>query len=107
VIEALWRLSWALPLVAVVGISAIFVVRRFVGVGVAGAAAKPRLALAETLRATEDTAIHVLEFERRTFLLVESVRPVTLLEVAPPTQTGSVTRSNWRSKFTDGTVDAR
>ena len=88
--DTLWRLAWALPLVAAIGAATVLVLRRFLVPGnKAGRAAQPLNARA-SLELSDHTRVHLIEVEGRAYLLVESTQQVTLQPLT--VQAGDVAR---------------
>lgn len=77
--DTLWRLAWALPLVLAVGFVAVLLLKRF-GLPVQAVAeeAARRMNLRESLTLSEDTRVHLIEVDRKTYLVVESARQAVL-----------------------------
>jgi flagellar biogenesis protein FliO len=76
--DALWRLAWALPLVLAVGAAAILVLKYFVIPAQAARRSARRIELRESLPLSDETRIHLIEVDRRAYLVVESTRQTTL-----------------------------
>jgi hypothetical protein len=75
--EAMWRLVWALPLVLLIGAAIVLFLKRFVVAGEgAPAAAERRMHLRESLALSDDTRMHLIELDRRAYFVVESKQRV-------------------------------
>jgi flagellar biogenesis protein FliO len=84
--DALWRLLWALPLVLALGAAAVLLLKRFVAP--AGAPARPgrRMSACESVALSDETRVHLVEIDGKTWLVVESSRHATAQATA--TQVG-------------------
>jgi flagellar biogenesis protein FliO len=84
--ETLWRLAWALPLVLATGVVAVLTLRRFVVPTQGASQQAQRMNLRESLSLSDDTRVHLIEIDRQMFLVVESSRQ-TVLKSAPVAST--------------------
>lgn len=76
--DQLWRLSWALPLVIVIGVGALYWLKRM-GVGMPGSGAQagePRVLSRTTL--TEHTQVLVVEVQHQRYVVFESTAQVSV-----------------------------
>lgn len=94
--ETLWRLAWALPLVLLTGMVAVLTLRRFVVPTQGTGQQTQRMNLRESLSLSDDTRVHLIEIDRQVLLIVESSRhtllqsaPVASTPVHPPNRYGS------------------
>ena len=92
--DILWRLTWALPLVLVIGIVAVLVLKRFAVPAQRASQAATRMSVRETLSLSDDTRVHLIEIDRRDYLVVESARHTVLQSALP--QVSETTRSPTR-----------
>ncbi|MEO8152139.1 MAG: hypothetical protein ABI605_03640 [Rhizobacter sp.] len=76
--DSLWRMAWALPLVLGIGFAAALVLKRFVVTVPSSSPQMQRIRLQESLSLSDDTCVHVIEFDRQAYLLVESSLQTTL-----------------------------
>jgi flagellar biogenesis protein FliO len=80
--ETLWRLAWALPLVLLVGAVTVLLLKRFAVPTLPSNRSAPRLTLQESLSVSDDTRLHLVAVDRRTFLVVESSRHAQMHQVS-------------------------
>ena len=78
--DTLWRLTWALPLVLLVGAVAMLVLKRFLIPVRSTAKDSQRLTVRESLSLSTDTHVHLIELDRKPYLVVESTRASALLQ---------------------------
>ncbi|MCW7540865.1 hypothetical protein OOT46_23880 [Aquabacterium sp. A7-Y] len=69
--DTLVRLSWALPLVLLLGVVALLLLRRFLPALAPATPAAGQLVLRESLRVSERTQLHLVVAQGRPVLLVE------------------------------------
>jgi hypothetical protein len=70
--DTLWRLVWALPLVLLTGAAVMLLLRQFVRPVRATSPAALRMSLRESMSVSNDTRVHLIEADGQTYLLVES-----------------------------------
>jgi flagellar biogenesis protein FliO len=80
--DTLWRLAWALPLVLAIGVATMLALKRLVVTRASIPGGVGRLSLCESLSLPNDTRVHLIEFDRQPYLLVESDRHA-VLQLAP------------------------
>jgi len=83
------RLLWALPLVLMTGIAIMLLLRRVLPLPASSATDIAPLAVRHSLTLADDTRVHLLEVDRKSYLLVESSRqallqPVETTRTVPP-----------------------
>jgi flagellar biogenesis protein FliO len=83
--ETLWNLTWALPVVLLTGLIAALVLRRAMSPSEPAIPARGRARLCETLEVSSDTRLYVVEVDRKSYLLVESVMQTSLHATAAST----------------------
>jgi flagellar biogenesis protein FliO len=76
--NALWRLTWALPLVLAVGAAAMIVLRRFVVPAASEKRGVQRMTICEMLPLSEHTQVHLIEVDGSSYLIVESTQNAAL-----------------------------
>jgi flagellar biogenesis protein FliO len=74
--DALWRLTWALPVVLLTGIAVMFVLKRWVTPErrPGGRTAKAVMSLRESLSVSDQTHVYLIAIGRQEYVLVESAR---------------------------------
>lgn len=80
--ETVWRLAWALPLVGALGFAAVLLLKRMTVLRMPAASVVQRLGLHESLTLSADTCVHLIEVDRRAYLVVESTRQAVLQPAA-------------------------
>jgi flagellar biogenesis protein FliO len=85
--DTLWRLAWALPLVLATGMAAALTLRRFVARTPDTRRPTQRMTLRESLTLSDDTRLHLIEVDRQAFLVVESARHTSLQPTAVASDT--------------------
>jgi flagellar biogenesis protein FliO len=80
--DTLWRLTWALPLVMTLGLGAVLILRRFGVRARSATAGSQRMNVRESLMLSADTQMHLIEIDRNVYLLVESAGHVLLQAAA-------------------------
>lgn len=88
--NTLWKLTWALPLVLTIGGVAVLVLKRFVVPARPADRAGPRMTLCESLSLSDETRVHLIEVERKPYVVIESDRHAVLQSMLP--QAGEATR---------------
>jgi flagellar biogenesis protein FliO len=83
--DAAWRLAWALPLVLLVGAAAVLLLRRFVLPTQPATLQRQRLSRRESLSLSQETRVHLIEVDGKPYLLVESARQALLQSTSSPT----------------------
>ena len=71
--DVLWRLIWALPLVLLTGLTAVLVLKRILVPIRSVEPPAQRMSLHEVLTPSDLTRVYLIEVDRQTYLLVESV----------------------------------
>ena len=74
--DALWRLTWALPLVLLTGMVAMLALKRFLTLERRPGARTPKsvLSLRESLAVSDQTHVHLIAVGRQEYVVVESAR---------------------------------
>jgi flagellar biogenesis protein FliO len=76
--DTVLRLAWALPLVLAVGVVTLLMLRPLLAQS--GPATRPveRMSVRESLPLSDDTRVHLIEVDGKTYLVVESTRQAVL-----------------------------
>lgn len=105
-IEMLRTLAWALPLVLLIGLGIALALRRVLSPDSAAGPARARARLRESLEVSDDTRVYVIEVDRKSYLLVESVMQTSLHSTQAPTnaiaQTPNRAGSPWLVRLCRG-----
>ena len=74
--DALWRLTWALPVVLLTGIAVMLVLKRWMApeCRLGGRTAKAVMSLRESLSVSDQTHVYLIAVGRQEYVLVESAR---------------------------------
>ncbi len=78
ILDTVWRIMWALPLVLAVGMVAVLILRRFLGPAKHMHRKAQRMSLHESLSVSDDTRVHLIEVDGGRYLIVESARQAAL-----------------------------
>ena len=70
--NTLWRLAWALPLVLITGAAMVYMLKQVIVRDSASRRDSRRMHLRESLCVSPQTQMHLVEFDRRPYILVES-----------------------------------
>jgi len=81
---SLARLLWALPLVLVIGVAAIWALKRWLHLLERAPGAAAPLSLKQSLSLSDRATAHVLEVEGRRFVVVESAQAISTVELGAP-----------------------
>ncbi len=87
---SLARLAWALPLVLVIGVAAIWALKRWLLLLGRASAPGAALALEQSLSLSERATAHVLNVQGRRVLVVESANAIGTLELEGRQQRAAV-----------------
>jgi flagellar biogenesis protein FliO len=92
--DTVWRVTWALPLVLTVGVIAVLVLRRFVVPAQSPDWQVRRMSVRESITLSDDTRVYLIDIDSRAFVVVESAKQALLQAVQPVANdsTGSSTR---------------
>jgi flagellar biogenesis protein FliO len=86
--NSLLRLSWALPLVLMVGAGVTVLLRRFV-LPASPTRCPHRLVFREQLALSEQTRVHLVEIDGKGYLVVESSQNAALQPISTPAREAS------------------
>jgi hypothetical protein len=81
--DTLWRLVWALPLVLLTGAAVMLLLRHFVRPVQPTSQVALRMSLRESMSVSNDTRVHLLVADGQTYLLVESPGGTVLQPTQP------------------------
>jgi flagellar biogenesis protein FliO len=90
--DTVWKLMWALPLVLAVGVAAVLMLKRIVVPSRAAAPSPQRVRTSESLQLSEHTHVHLLDVDGRSYVVVESTRHVEVQVAASDAPTPSLPR---------------
>jgi flagellar biogenesis protein FliO len=76
--EPLWKLFWALPLVLIVGAGAMLLLKRFIVPVARAGQPSQRMQTRESLVLSEQTRLHLVDIDGKTYLVTESAHRTQL-----------------------------
>jgi flagellar biogenesis protein FliO len=92
--DTLWRLVWALPLVLLTGAAVMLLLKQFVRPVRPTSHVALRMTLRESMSVADDTRVHLIEADGQTYLLVESPGGTVLQPTQPKPGDGARLRGN-------------
>ena len=91
--DTLWRLVWALPLVLITGAAIVCVLKQVIVRNGASQSETRRMQLRESLCVSPQTRVHLVELDRRPYILVESEHGTVLQAAGAGTSESSRSRT--------------
>ncbi|HEY6923198.1 MAG TPA: hypothetical protein VI653_07015 [Steroidobacteraceae bacterium] len=76
--DMLWRLTWALPCTVLIGSGVILLLKQTLRQGTFSRRTLERMVKRESLHISDETHLHLVEVDGRTYVLVESTRNASL-----------------------------
>lgn len=95
---ALWKLAWALPLVIFTGVVLVLLLKRVLVPSALGQRSSQRIQSRESLQVSEQTRLHLVEIDGRSYLLIESNQQAQLQTIADRPAPGA----RWLRQVTRG-----